>query len=73
MRTKYLAGGYGYGHAKQALFEMIMQRFASEREQFAFYMNNLPELDVRLAEGARKAQAYGRVLNRVREKVGYSV
>jgi len=74
MRQRYLAGGYGYGHAKQALYELIVQRFATEREQFAFYMNNLPELDARLAEGARKAQAYGsQVLNKVREKVGYTV
>ena len=74
MRQRYLAGGYGYGHAKQALYELIVQRFATEREQFAFYMNNLPELDARLAEGARKAQAYGaHVLNKVREKVGYTV
>ncbi|WP_022825944.1 tryptophan--tRNA ligase [Hymenobacter norwichensis] len=72
MRTRYLAGGYGYGHAKQALFELIKQRFATEREQFTFYMNNLPEVDARLAEGARRAQAYGtEVLNKVREKVGY--
>ncbi|WP_303311790.1 tryptophan--tRNA ligase [Hymenobacter sp. BT730] len=72
MRQRYLAGGYGYGHAKQALFEVIMRRFATEREQFNFYMNNLPEVDARLAEGARKAQAYGsEVLNKVREKVGY--
>ncbi|QJX45574.1 tryptophan--tRNA ligase [Hymenobacter taeanensis] len=73
MRQNYLNGGYGYGHAKQALFEVIKQRFASEREQFNFYMNNLPEVDRKLAEGARKAQAYGsEVLNKVREKVGYS-
>jgi tryptophanyl-tRNA synthetase len=72
MRARYLAGGYGYGHAKQALFELIKHRFATEREQFNFYMSNLPELDARLAEGARKAQAYGsEVLNKVREKVGY--
>ena len=72
MRARYLAGGYGYGHAKQALYEVIVRRFATEREQFQFYMNNLPEVDARLAEGARKAQAYGsEVLNKVREKVGY--
>ncbi|GAB3238602.1 tryptophan--tRNA ligase [Hymenobacter seoulensis] len=73
MRQNYLRGGYGYGHAKTALYELIVQRFATEREQFNFYMNNLPEVDKRLAEGARKAQAYGsEVLNKVREKVGYS-
>ncbi|TGE27913.1 tryptophan--tRNA ligase [Hymenobacter metallicola] len=72
MRQNYLRGGYGYGHAKTALYEVIRTRFATEREQFNFYINNLPEVDKRLAEGARKAQAYGSdVLNKVREKVGY--
>ena len=72
LRARYEAGGYGYGHAKKELFELIMSRFAEERRQFSFYMDNLPEVDARLAEGARKAQAYGsEVLERVREKVGY--
>ena len=72
MRQNYLRGGYGYGHAKQALFEVIRTRFAQERELFTYYMQNLPEVDRKLAEGARKAQAYGtEVLNKVREKVGY--
>ncbi|TYZ07441.1 tryptophan--tRNA ligase [Hymenobacter lutimineralis] len=72
MRQNYLRGGYGYGHAKQALYEVIRTRFARERELFSYYMNNLPEVDARLAEGAQKAQAYGSdVLNKVREKVGY--
>jgi tryptophanyl-tRNA synthetase len=72
MRQRYEAGNYGYGHAKKELYELILRRFATEREQFNFYMNNLPEVDKRLAEGARKAQAYGsEVLNKVREKVGY--
>ncbi|SHJ63252.1 tryptophanyl-tRNA synthetase [Hymenobacter daecheongensis DSM 21074] len=74
MRQNYRAGGYGYGHAKKELYELILRRFATERQQFDFYMNNLPELDAKLAEGARKAQAYGsEVLNKVREKVGYMV
>ena len=45
MRASYEAGGYGYGHAKKELYELILRRFATEREQFDFYMNNLPELD----------------------------
>lgn len=74
MRQNYLRGGYGYGHAKTALYELIRTRFAQEREQFNFYINNLPEIDRQLAEGARKAQAYGTtILNKVRKKVGYSV
>ncbi|RPD47618.1 tryptophan--tRNA ligase [Hymenobacter sediminis] len=74
MRQNYLRGGYGYGHAKTALYELVRTRFAQEREQFAYYMSNLPEIDRKLAEGAHKAQEYGTtVLNKVREKVGYSV
>ncbi|MBD2768583.1 tryptophan--tRNA ligase [Hymenobacter sp. BT664] len=72
MRANYEAGGYGYGHAKQALYELILQRFAAEREQFNFYSSNLPELDAKLAIGARRAQEYGaEVLAKVRQKVGY--
>jgi tryptophanyl-tRNA synthetase len=72
MRQRYEAGGYGYGHAKQALYELILRRFATERERFNFYMNNLPEIDAQLAIGARRAQEYGaKVLANVRQKVGY--
>ncbi|GAB3863744.1 tryptophan--tRNA ligase [Hymenobacter segetis] len=72
MRANYLAGGYGYGHAKKELYEVILRRFAVERERFDFYMNNLPELDAALAIGAKRAQEYGAgVLAKVRQKVGY--
>ena len=72
MRAKYLAGGYGYGHAKKDLCGLILRRFAVERERFDFYMNNLPELDAALAIGAKRAQEYGAgVLAKVRQKVGY--
>ncbi len=72
MRANYLAGGYGYGHAKKELYELILRRFATERERFDFYMNNLPELDAALAIGAQRAQQYGAgVLAKVRQKVGY--
>ena len=72
MRQRYEAGGYGYGHAKQALYELILKRFATERERFDFYMSNLPEVDEQLAIGARRAQEYGAgVLAKVRQKMGY--
>jgi tryptophanyl-tRNA synthetase len=72
MRQRYEAGGYGYGHAKQALYELILRRFGPERERFNFYMDNLPELDAALALGAQRAQDYGAgVLAKVRQKVGY--
>ncbi len=62
----------GYGHAKKELYELILRRFAPERERFNFYMSNLPELDAQLAIGAKRAQEYGAgVLAKVRRKVGY--
>ncbi|OKL40302.1 tryptophan--tRNA ligase [Pontibacter flavimaris] len=72
MRQNYLAGGYGYGHAKQALYELIIRKYAKEREVFNYYINNLPELDKKLKEGAEKAKAIATpVLQRVRQKLGY--
>ena len=72
MRQNYLGGNYGYGHAKQALYEIIIKKYAAEREKFNYYMANLDEIDRKLAQGAEKARAIGKpVLDRVREKLGY--
>ena len=72
MKANYENGNYGYGHAKQALFELIVEKFATERERYNYYMNNLNEIDAALAIGAKKAQLVANdVLSRVREKVGY--
>jgi tryptophanyl-tRNA synthetase len=72
LRAKYEAGNYGYGHAKQALYDLIVVKFASEREKYNYYINNLEELDKLLLEGATKARkAAQSVLSRVREKLGY--
>ncbi|AHM63491.1 tryptophanyl-tRNA synthetase [Flammeovirgaceae bacterium 311] len=73
MRQNYLKGGYGYGHAKQALFELIITRFAEERKAFWYYMDNPDELDRKLQEGEAKARQIGQeVLQRVREKLGFA-
>ncbi|RSK41469.1 tryptophan--tRNA ligase [Mangrovimonas spongiae] len=72
MKANYENGGYGYGHAKQALFELIIEKFAEPREKFHYYMNNLEEIDKALAVGAEKAKVVANnVIGRVREKVGY--
>lgn len=63
---------FGWGHAKQALFELITEKFKTEREKYTYYMNNLEELDKALFEGAEKAKVVANgVLKRVREKLGY--
>ncbi len=72
MREKYEAGGYGYGHAKQALYELIIERFGEEREEYDRLMNHPTELEDKLAQGAEKAGKVAReVISRVREKLGY--
>ncbi|MFD2822461.1 tryptophan--tRNA ligase [Lacinutrix iliipiscaria] len=72
MKANYKNGGYGYGHAKQALFELIVEKFAEPRERYTYYMNNLNEIDKALAIGAKKATLVAdAVLQRVRAKVGY--
>ncbi|MBC3758443.1 tryptophan--tRNA ligase [Hyunsoonleella sp. SJ7] len=72
MKANYGKGGYGYGHAKQALFELILEKFAEPRERYNYYMNNLEEVDKALAIGATKAKKVAdSVLERVRAKVGY--
>ncbi len=72
MRANYNGGNYGYGHAKKALLELIMNRFEKERKLYDHYMANKHELDTALNEGARKATAVAnKVLQRVRTKLGY--
>ena len=72
MKQNYEAGGYGYGHAKQALFELICNTFSEHRKRYAYYMNNLEEIDQALEFGAKKAALTANtVLKRVRKKIGY--
>ena len=72
MRDNYTAGGWGYGHTKNAIYEMILDKFSSERERYNYYMENTAELDKVLVEGAAKAKLVADdVLARVRTKVGY--
>ncbi|CAI8179876.1 MAG: Tryptophan--tRNA ligase [SAR116 cluster bacterium] len=72
MRANYEGGNYGFGHAKQALFELLVDRFKTARERFDYYMANTQEIDHALALGAAKAQKVANeVLERVRVKIGY--
>ncbi|RDB04705.1 tryptophan--tRNA ligase [Runella aurantiaca] len=74
MRQNYLKGGYGYGHAKQALFEALNSRFGKERELFNYYYHENPEaLEQKLQEGEEKARAVAaKKIADVRQKIGLS-
>lgn len=72
MRKNYEGGNYGYGHAKQALFELILEKFSEARSRYNYFMENLSEIDAALTIGSEKAKKVAdSVLKRVREKLGY--
>ena len=72
MKANYQGGNYGYGHAKQALFELIVEKFKTEREKYNYYMNNLADVNALLKVGAEKATVVANgVLARVRVKLGF--
>ncbi len=72
MRANYEGGNYGYGHAKQALYELIIDQFSEIRERYHHFMNHKNEIDKALKIGAIKATTVADdVLKRVRAKIGY--
>ena len=72
LREKYLAGGFGYGHAKQSLFEEIRNQYQAERDHFQDLINHPKKVEEALQEGEAKAKIVAdEVLNRVRQKLGY--
>ena len=72
MRSQYLAGNYGYGHAKQAFYELILEKYAEVRSRYQYYMAHKSEIDEALEVGAKKARIVAQtVLKRVRAKLGY--
>jgi len=72
MKNKYKGGGYGYGHAKNDLLKLIIEKYAEERKKFNHYVSNPNEVEEILIQGAYKASITAdKVLSRVRKKLGY--
>jgi tryptophanyl-tRNA synthetase len=72
MRANYAGGNYGYGHAKQALFELLLEHFKEERVAYQKFMENPAALEQCLNIGAGKARKIARdVLSKVKEKLGF--
>jgi tryptophanyl-tRNA synthetase len=72
IKANYEEGNFGYGHAKQELFELICEKYKTEREKFNHLMENKNIIDTELAKGAEKAKVLANeVLNRVRKNIGY--
>jgi len=72
MKKNYREGNYGYGHAKQTLFELITSKYSLERIRFNELMENQNIIEDKLLKGAKKARSIAqKVLRRIRTKVGY--
>jgi tryptophanyl-tRNA synthetase len=72
MRQNYLGGNYGYGHAKQALFELILEEFAEERKRFDELITQPELIEKLLLDGAQKAKPVANeVLDRLKAAIGY--
>jgi tryptophanyl-tRNA synthetase len=72
MRKNYEAGNYGYGHAKQSLYEVLVDKFKDERAKFDYFISHPEEVNEILATGALKAkETANTTLVRVRKELGY--
>ena len=72
MRQNYQGGNYGYGHAKMALLEILVEKYAEQRRLFNEYMAKPELISEKLQQGAAKARPIAReVLERVKGKLGF--
>jgi tryptophanyl-tRNA synthetase len=72
MRARYLAGNFGYGHAKKEFLDLILEKYKEERKLFDYYMANPSELETKLSEGEAKARIIASdILQKVRQKLGF--
>ncbi len=71
IRSKYKAGGYGYGHAKAELFEILTEYLSPYQKERSRLLADPAFVETRLAEGAAKMNArLNEKLQRVRELTG---
>ena len=72
MEKNYFEGGYGYGHAKTHLLNLILDLYREERKLYSELIKNPDHLYDILVKGEKKARTIAeKVLSRVRSKLGY--
>jgi tryptophanyl-tRNA synthetase len=71
LAEKYRAGNFGYGHAKQALFELLLDHFGPARQRREQLLADPGYIEQVLKDGAAAANAViGDVVGRARAAVG---
>lgn len=72
MRTNYLAGNYGYGHAKTAFYELLLSHFEKPRKRYNELMSNTAILEKELEIGEARARKMAQEkLKQVRSVLGF--
>jgi tryptophanyl-tRNA synthetase len=72
LEARYRGGNFGYGDAKQKLFEVYEDHIAPARERYDALLKDRGQIEHVLAEGALKARVIAtRVLDRVRSRCGF--
>jgi tryptophanyl-tRNA synthetase len=71
LRQDYLGGNFGYGQAKERLFQVLFERFADERQHFERLIQSPQQIEEALQAGEAKARTVIQgVLARVRNALG---
>lgn len=71
LRNKYLQGGFGYGHAKNELYELIVQLYEEPRRRFKEYYSDKELLEKSLQRGSDRAHTMAeKKITEVRMKIG---
>ena len=71
LRQRYLAGGMGYGHAKELLYNKYLDYFAEARERRKKLVENPAAVEDILQDGAKRAAAIANdTMNKVLAAVG---
>lgn len=71
IEEKYRTGGYGYGHAKAQLADMINELFDADRQRYETLINDPDTVWDILREGGKKAREVAEAtMQRVREVTG---
>lgn len=73
LRKQYLGGNFGYGHAKKALLDVILDRFKTERSHYDELMKEPLQLENALKNGAEKARSIAvPTLQEARKRIGFN-
>ena len=71
LKNNYIKGGFGYGHAKNALFKLILEKYKTPRSKFDEFMQNPQKIENELQKGSEKAKKIANsVLEKVKSKLG---